>query len=1194
MKKSVGGTDSVVEVGGSSSGITSTFTAYEYTATANQTTFSGSDNYSNTLAYNTGTPPKVQVFMNGILLDEGSSQDYTGTNGTSVVLTTGADAGDLIQIHAYKSDVSVSSNINFGDNKKLQFGDAQDLQIYHDGSHSYIRDVGTGNLHIDGTRVILRSASSADMVKAIGAGAVELYHNAIKKFETTSTGVQTTGTVNVNGAYTLPTSDGSSGQALVSDGSGALSFATVITGALTSMSDADGDTKIQVEESSDEDKIRFDANGVEIVRMGFNSSSESTLEIVRNGVPANQGQITFNGSGLITDVTSGYHSLIVRNGGSEHFRVRSNGNVGIGESSPGQKLQVNGNIRADGNFNIGGTVVVTSTRGINAADGTASAPTHTFHSDQDTGMYRVGANHLGFATGGSSRWSIDSSGGITQNGGSNYDYSGGGNFSIRHLTASQNITFATKDSGGTLAEKMRIRGDGNVGIGTTSPSKKFEVHDNGKSFKVGEKSGYAVSYGPVIETNSDAIVMPSTVWVNNSNVRLYKTGTSARLHGDGGIEFGVYNGSAAIEAMRIKNDGKVGIKNTAPAATLEVGTLTSGSTGNVIINSEGGNPPALQVKSRTNRARINIQDNDTSGYIIAEGSVISIGFADQVSDNNININSSHDVGIGTDTPVAKLHIQDNTSTVYDPTGYQHDLFIEKRNTAGNNQVGSIRFGVTGHDGSTTAEASIGVLQTANAHSGNIVFGTRHSGTRAERMRISSDGSVGIGTNAPANLLHVNSGTNDWPIRAQSTDAKAGILIQDNNTTNYLISQSYTLSIGNQASLHANNLNIKSTGNVGIGTISPSEKLEIASNASVNMKLNNTGQNISLAIGAQASAARITAGSGDRLGLGAGNTQDILNIASGGEVGIGTTSPTAHSGTGFVVHATTGGSGNTGSPRIRLTNTTTGQSATDGAELSLDGNTKDFYIENREGQDIIFYSGSERMRIDSSGNFLVGSTSAANSSAGFRAYAGGNGAFTRASTVLDLNRLSTDGTIIQFQKDTVNVGSIGTAGSDIYIAGLDSNHAALRLAASVKAVLPVTHTGALNDNTTNLGQSNARFKDLHLSGKTHIGHAVIDDYAVNTSATSAAQVDTFAAATFRTARYTIQITNTTDSTYHVTELLLIHDGTTPSITEYGTIYTGSASEATFDADIVSGNVRLLATPASSDTMQFKVVRHSILV
>ena len=105
---------------------------------------------------------------------------------------------------------------------------------------------------------------------------------------------------------------------------------------------------------------------------------------------------------------------------------------------------------------------------------------------------------------------------------------------------------------------------------------------------------------------------------------------------------------------------------------------------------------------------------------------------------------------------------------------------------------------------------------------------------------------------------------------------------------------------------------------------------------------------------------------------------------------------------------------------------------------------------------------------------------------------------------------------------------------------------------------------------------------------------IDTHAVNTSTTSQAQVATFAAATFRSARFTVQITNTTDSTYHVTEILLIHDGTTPAITEYATIFTGTAAEATFDADITGGNVRLLATPASADTMQFRMVQHSILV
>ena len=105
---------------------------------------------------------------------------------------------------------------------------------------------------------------------------------------------------------------------------------------------------------------------------------------------------------------------------------------------------------------------------------------------------------------------------------------------------------------------------------------------------------------------------------------------------------------------------------------------------------------------------------------------------------------------------------------------------------------------------------------------------------------------------------------------------------------------------------------------------------------------------------------------------------------------------------------------------------------------------------------------------------------------------------------------------------------------------------------------------------------------------------IDTTTTTTTATTQVAIDTMAAATFRSAKYTIQVTNSTDSTYHITEVLLIHDGTTPAITEYGTVFTGSAAEATIDADISSGNVRLLATPASTDSMTFKVVRHCITV
>jgi len=75
-----------------------TFTFFEYTATAGQTTFSGNDNNSATLGY---TVNQIMVFLNGIRLE---SSDYTASNGTSVVLTEpAAVSNDLTVVSLVKS-----------------------------------------------------------------------------------------------------------------------------------------------------------------------------------------------------------------------------------------------------------------------------------------------------------------------------------------------------------------------------------------------------------------------------------------------------------------------------------------------------------------------------------------------------------------------------------------------------------------------------------------------------------------------------------------------------------------------------------------------------------------------------------------------------------------------------------------------------------------------------------------------------------------------------------------------------------------------------------------------------------------------------------------------------------------------------------------------------------------------------------
>ena len=86
-----------------------------------------------------------------------------------------------------------------------------------------------------------------------------------------------------------------------------------------------------------------------------------------------------------------------------------------------------------------------------------------------------------------------------------------------------------------------------------------------------------------------------------------------------------------------------------------------------------------------------------------------------------------------------------------------------------------------------------------------------------------------------------------------------------------------------------------------------------------------------------------------------------------------------------------------------------------------------------------------------------------------------------------------------------------------------------------------------------------------------------------TSTDVFNLDTFAHADFRAARYIVAMSKGTD--FHSTEIMLIHDGTTVSITQYGVLQ--DATLATFDADISGANVRLRCTPASatSTTMKF---------
>jgi hypothetical protein len=129
--------------------------------------------------------------------------------------------------------------------------------------------------------------------------------------------------------------------------------------------------------------------------------------------------------------------------------------------------------------------------------------------------------------------------------------------------------------------------------------------------------------------------------------------------------------------------------------------------------------------------------------------------------------------------------------------------------------------------------------------------------------------------------------------------------------------------------------------------------------------------------------------------------------------------------------------------------------------------------------------SEAMRIDASGNLLVGKTSAGAANIGVGIQPSGILVASRSSNISGLfNRTTSDGDIVDFRKDNTTVGSIGTANSgDLYIGNDDTT---LLFAGGSDAIIPRGTAGASRDAAIDLGSSNHRFQDLNLSTNIHQG------------------------------------------------------------------------------------------------------------
>jgi len=145
--------------------------------------------------------------------------------------------------------------------------------------------------------------------------------------------------------------------------------------------------------------------------------------------------------------------------------------------------------------------------------------------------------------------------------------------------------------------------------------------------------------------------------------------------------------------------------------------------------------------------------------------------------------------------------------------------------------------------------------------------------------------------------------------------------------------------------------------------------------------------------------------------------------------------------------------------------------------------------------------TEAMRIDSSGNLLVGKTSTAFGSVGARLSSTDNHFTTDGGAVADFNRLTSVGAIVNFYKDGTTVGSIGVAATDdVYFAGGTGSTKGIYL--NDNGVLPATTGGSASDATVDLGNSVLRWKDLYLSGKAYLNTTSGAQLILQTDATRA--------------------------------------------------------------------------------------------
>ena len=1070
---------------------------------ANDTIDIGSSTYKFKDLHLSGTANFGSLSDGTITITGFVDEDNMATNSATLVPTQQS-------VKAYV-DSQISSaggnGISFEDNEKAQFGDGNDLQIYHDGSHSRLVDSGTGNFIIQAAQFRVNTSNDAEaMIKADVDGAVTLYHNGSSKLATTSSGINVTGTV-TSDALTVQTAQG---DISIDNSSSTLNFAragasyiraTNSLGHFNFITGANNFTNKRLQIASNGDISFYDDTGTtqglfwdasaESLGIGTTSPS-SPLSIGGTGslgAISNNYQIATSIDGGfsttnarqhkvigfigttagITDIydssyASGersknfYSGLFAENsyfnsssyrivqGGKSRltikqdgefvinedgidrdFRVESDnnthalfvqgsdGDVGIGTSSPSTKAHIVGS-SVSGTSYDSNDMLTLENNGFSALNIVASPTTaSTLVFSDDTRavgyiQYNHGGNYMRFNSNGSEAMRIDSSqrvgigtsspsekltvAGIVKSNGFSTNTAGVSNF-IAGVNAGSSIisggeynTLIGDEAGASITT-----GDFNVAVGTfaldanTTSSENTAIGYASLSNNITGARNVASGFRALQlntasndNTATGYFALYSTTGSNNTAIgkdagKNITTGSKNTIIGsfdgnEGGLDIRTANNYIVLSdgdgnpRQVIDSSGNVGIGITNTSDYW-------GQADNLVVGGTGNN--GITVKSSTSgNGRLVFTDTASSTAGLNDGGMIyydhtseAMGFQTD-GDLAMTIDSSQNIGIGTTSPSRKVAIFDSVD------GYNLELSQTGAYNSGL-QSGIVFTGKYNTGNNVTNLASIrgGKENTTNwDFGGNLRFYTRtNGGVDTERLRINSSGNVGIGTSSPSSTLHIKGGSTTTQSTFSNFISNSTFRSVVNHANEYGLYMGYANATTDTSAIQSGRLNGTVDdlalnpygGNVGIGTTSPDEALHVYhatgninaiiesgdATAYLAFKDNSTSSNASVFLGASAN---------DMIFF-AGGTSERMRIDSSGNVGIGTSSPSS------LLHLSS-------SSGHAITSTYTGQET-----FKFEHGTSGFYVKQDNvfqvgldhNHDTIFYddSGTEYVRLDGS-------------------------------------------------------------------------------------------------------------------------------------------------------------------------------------------------------------------------------------